>query len=64
MQKTTIDEKVYRVRRKPSEDNPQMECACGCGVAFLKYHAEGWSRRFLPSHNLRLNPRWCAHAKK
>jgi len=37
--------------RKPREDNPLIECACGCGVQFLKFDDGGRPRRFVTGHN-------------
>lgn len=35
--------------------NPEVSCSCGCGATFDKYDGQGRPRRFLPSHNLRIN---------
>ncbi len=40
--------------RKPGEDNPTVECECGCGARFAKYDAEGRPRRFVSGHNMML----------
>lgn len=38
--------------QKPSEDNPLVSCACGCGSQIEKYDKEGRPRRFIRSHNV------------
>ncbi len=40
-----------RGRRIPGEDNPEISCACGCGVALLKYDVYQRPRRFVSGHN-------------
>jgi hypothetical protein len=37
--------------RRPGEDNPMMQCACGCGAQFLFFDREGRPRRFVSGHN-------------
>lgn len=37
--------------RAPGEDNPTIECACGCGKTLSKYDASGRPRRFVSGHN-------------
>lgn len=43
--------KSERGLRKPGEDNPQIECACGCGELLLKYDAARRPRKFVSGHN-------------
>lgn len=38
--------------RLPGEENPIIECACGCGKTFCKYDGTGRPRRFISGHNL------------
>lgn len=33
--------------RMPGEDNPIIQCACGCGETFLKYDGEGRPRHYV-----------------
>ena len=33
--------------RMPGEDNPIIQCACGCGVTFPKYDGQGRPRRYV-----------------
>jgi hypothetical protein len=40
-------------KRRPAEDNPQVECACGCGGRLTKYDGQGRPRKYLPRHWLR-----------
>lgn len=37
-------------RRKKGEENPIIECACGCGGKLKKYNKWGNSRRFIFNH--------------
>lgn len=37
--------------RMPDEDNPLIECACGCGQTFSRYDSEGRPRKFISGHN-------------
>lgn len=37
-------------RRRPGEDNPLVECACGCGETFKKYDEWGRPRERLSGH--------------
>lgn len=37
--------------RMPDEENPVVECLCGCGAQFLKYDALGRPRSFISGHN-------------
>jgi HNH endonuclease len=41
---------ICRDRRVPGEDNPLIQCACGCGEWLLKYDAAGRPRRHLFRH--------------
>lgn len=36
--------------RKPGEENPVVECACGCGETFEKYDEWGRPRERVPGH--------------
>jgi hypothetical protein len=36
----------------PDEDNPNIQCECGCGIEFMRYDEMGRSRRFVPGHNM------------
>ena len=52
----TFDEHAaeHRVRsdlRHKGEENPLVNCACGCGAQLEKYDAQGRPRRYMPSHN-------------
>lgn len=38
------------------EENPLVECACGCGGTLIPYDSRGRARKFLPSHWSRLQP--------
>ncbi len=40
-----------RAARLPGEDNPVIECACGCGKTFEKYDAQRRARRYFGNHN-------------
>jgi hypothetical protein len=40
-------------RRKPLEDNPLIECGCGCGERFLKYDSSNRPRKYISGHNMR-----------
>lgn len=37
--------------RLPNQDNPKINCACGCGISFDKFDAEGRPRKFISGHN-------------
>jgi hypothetical protein len=39
--------------RYPSEGNPNIRCACGCGFSLLKYDASGRPRRYIWGHGRR-----------
>lgn len=39
--------------RAPDEPNPVVICACGCGVSFHKFDADGRPRRYVSGHNYR-----------
>lgn len=43
--------KYDRGLRLPNEDNPVVECACGCGERLLKFDASGRPRKFKSGHN-------------
>jgi hypothetical protein len=43
-----------RAVRLPGEDNPTINCACGCGMEFPKYDSVNRQRRFISGHNLRM----------
>lgn len=38
--------------RLPTEDNPQVQCACGCTQMLPKYDSLGRPRRFISGHNM------------
>jgi hypothetical protein len=38
--------------RFPDEENPIVECECGCGETFRKYDAGNRPRRFVSGHNM------------
>ena len=38
-------------KQLPGEDNPVLECACGCGATFLKYDRWKRPRLFVAGHN-------------
>jgi hypothetical protein len=42
--------------RMPGENNPAVECACGCGEVFNKYDGSGRPRKFVSGHNPPLTP--------
>jgi len=37
--------------RKPGEDNPEIDCACGCGIKILKYDSRGRPQTFAYRHS-------------
>lgn len=37
--------------RLPGEENPKIECACGCGVFLSKYDKWGKPHKFIHGHN-------------
>jgi hypothetical protein len=39
--------------REPGEDNPLVECACGCGGKRPKYDSDGRRRYYINPHQLR-----------
>ena len=39
------------INRKPDEDNPMVECACGCGKWFNQYDSSNRPRKFISGHN-------------
>jgi hypothetical protein len=43
-------------RRKPYENNPIVNCQCGCGEEFLKYDAHGRPRKYILGHNPQSSP--------
>jgi hypothetical protein len=38
-------------RQKPGEENPVIECACGCGEKFQKFDSLGRPRKYISGHN-------------
>lgn len=40
-------------RRLPDEQNPMVECACGCGQTFERFDSSGRPRKFVTGHNTR-----------
>jgi len=38
-------------RRLPNEENPTIECACGCGARFERFDSEGRPRKYVSGHN-------------
>jgi hypothetical protein len=40
-------------RRVQGEPNPEIDCACGCGVQLLAFDASGRRRRYVSGHNMR-----------
>lgn len=40
------------ILRQPDEDNPLIECSCGCGEMLRKYDDSGRPRKFISGHNL------------
>lgn len=38
-------------RRQHGEDNPEIECACGCGQRFPKFDSGGRPRLYVTGHN-------------
>lgn len=51
------EHRVHHRRRKdlrvPGEDNPLIDCACGCGVQLPKYDTSNRPRMFVSGHNMR-----------
>lgn len=45
--------KLDNGRRLPGEENPTVECACGCGETFHAFDECGRPRRFVSGHNMR-----------
>lgn len=43
------------LNRQEGEENPEIVCACGCGIVFLKYDRYGRPRRFYASGHVRKN---------
>lgn len=39
-------------RRAPGEQNPRVQCACGCNETFEKFDRCGRPRRFVSGHNI------------
>jgi hypothetical protein len=37
--------------RAPGEDNPQVDCLCGCGQTINKYDRWGRPRKYVSGHN-------------
>ena len=48
-----VEHRRRRDLRLPTQENPMVECACGCGAAFLKYDETNRPRRFISGHNFR-----------
>lgn len=42
--------------RLPGEENPAIQCACGCGGIFLRFDGGNRPRRFISGHNPQDNP--------
>lgn len=42
--------------RLPGEDNPLIECACGCGERFARFDESNRPRSFIPGHNSSPSP--------
>lgn len=42
--------------RAPGEDNPIVECRCGCGGKFPKYDCGGRPREYISGHNYHPSP--------
>lgn len=42
--------------RDPGEENPEIECACGCGLTFKKYDDWGRPREYITGHNVADGP--------
>jgi hypothetical protein len=38
-------------RRRAGEENPLVQCACGCGAEFPKFDSGGRPRRYVSGHN-------------
>ena len=55
--KESIQQHLYEHRninsnkRKPGEENPIIECACGCGTKFPKFDNCNRPRKFISGHN-------------
>lgn len=43
--------KEDNLRRLPNELNELIQCACGCGKAFLKFDESGRPRHYISGHN-------------
>lgn len=43
--------------RLPDEANPEIYCACGCGITFNKYDEMGRPRKFISGHNIPIKER-------
>ena len=39
--------------REPGEQNPTIECSCGCGGKLRKYDSQGRPRKYISGHNAR-----------
>lgn len=39
--------------KHPDEENPMIECACGCGTRFLKYDSVNRPRKYFTGHNIK-----------
>ncbi|MFA5379442.1 MAG: HNH endonuclease [Dehalococcoidia bacterium] len=44
------------ILRLPGDQNPIIECACGCGVQFEKYDSVGRPRQYVSGHNPMVAP--------
>lgn len=47
--------KPGRALRNPGEDNPTIDCECGCGSKTPRFDSSGRPRRFVNGHNARRN---------
>jgi hypothetical protein len=45
-----VEHRKHDNLRKPGEENPTIQCACGCGMTLTKYDDSGRPRKYLPFH--------------